>query len=67
MFKVETKNNSKENIYIQSVTLNGNDHTKAFITHKEIIKGGTLKFVMGPKPNKEFGKKDEDRPKSKVY
>ena len=67
VFKVETKNNSKENIYIQSVTLNGKDHTKAFITHKEIIKGGTLKFVMGPKPNKEFGKKDEDRPKSKVY
>ncbi|RIA09301.1 putative alpha-1,2-mannosidase [Flavobacteriaceae bacterium MAR_2010_72] len=67
VFTVETENNSKENIYIQSVTLNGENHTKSFITHKEILKGGTLKFVMGNKPNKEFGKKDEDRPKSKVY
>ena len=67
VFNVETENNSKENIYIQSVTLNGKNHTKAFITHKEITKGGTLKFVMGNKPNMEFGKKDEDRPKSKVY
>jgi predicted alpha-1,2-mannosidase len=67
VFNIETENNSKENIYIQSVTLNGKNHTKAFITHKEITKGGTLKFVMGNKPNMEFGKKDEDRPKSKVY
>lgn len=67
VFTIETENNGKENIYIQSVTLNGKNYTKAFITHKDIIKGGTLKFVMGNKPNKEFGKKDEDRPKSKVY
>ena len=66
-FKVETENNSFKNIYIQSVTLNGKKHSKSFITHKEILKGGELKFVMGPKPNLEFGKKQEDRPKSIVY
>ena len=66
-FIVESENNSRENMYIQSVTLNGENYTKAFITHKDIVSGGNLKFVMGDKPNKEFGKKDEDRPKSKVY
>ena len=67
IFKIQTENNSAENIYIQSVSLNGKPYTKSFITHKNILKGGTLKFVMGGKPNIEFGKKDEDRPKSIVY
>jgi predicted alpha-1,2-mannosidase len=66
-FKIQTENNSAENIYIQSVSLNGKPYTKSFITHKNILKGGTLKFVMGGKPNIEFGKKDEDRPKSIMY
>jgi predicted alpha-1,2-mannosidase len=66
-FKIQTENNSAENIYIQSVSLNGKPYTKSFITHKNILKGGTLKFVMGGKPNIEFGKKDEDRPKSILY
>tara|TARA_R110001606_G_scaffold6617_4_gene29708 strand:- start:1805 stop:4093 length:2289 start_codon:yes stop_codon:yes gene_type:complete len=66
-FTVETENNSRKNMYIQSVSLNGKNYTKSFITHKDITKGGTLKFIMGNKPNLEFGKKDEDRPKSKVY
>jgi putative alpha-1,2-mannosidase len=67
IFKIQTENNSAKNIYIQSVTLNGKPYTKSFITHKNILKGGTLKFVMGGKPNIEFGKKDKDRPKSIVY
>jgi len=67
VFTVESENNNRENIYIQSVTLNGENYTKAFITHKDITKGGTLRFVMGNKPNFAFGKKEEDRPKSKVY
>ena len=66
-FKIQTENNSAENIYIQSVSLNGKPYTKSFITHKNILKGGSLKFVMGGKPNIEFGKKDEDRPKSIMY
>ena len=66
-FVVETKNNGAENIYIQSVKLNGNPYNKSFITHKNIIQGGKLSFVMGPEPNKEFASQIEDRPKSIVY
>ncbi|MEZ5106198.1 MAG: GH92 family glycosyl hydrolase [Draconibacterium sp.] len=66
-FSIVTENNSPENIYIQSAELNGKPYTKTFITHKEILNGGTLKFVMGNQPNKEYGKLLEDRPESKLY
>ncbi|PXY02842.1 sugar hydrolase [Marinifilum breve] len=66
-FTIIANNNSKENIYIQSVKLNGQDYTKSFITHKDIMNGGELIFEMDSKPNKEFGFKIKDRPKSIVY
>ena len=66
-FTIVANNNNDENIYIQSVQLNGVDYTKSFITHKDILNGGTLKFEMGNKPNKNFGVASQDRPKSIVY
>lgn len=41
-FKVIAKNNSPENIYIQSVKLNGKDYQKAFILHQDIMDGGAI-------------------------
>ncbi len=64
-FNIEAINNSRDNIYIQKITLNGKPLTKAFITHKEITKGGTLRFYMGNKPSK-FGVNKADRPVSNV-
>jgi len=46
-FTVETVNFSKDNLYVQSVELNGVRYTKATIGHKDIVNGGSLKFVMG--------------------
>jgi len=66
-FNIIAENNSDTNIYIQSVTLNGEKYTKSFITHKDILKGGTLIFEMGATPNTKFGKAEHDRPKSIVY
>ena len=53
---------SAENIYIQSVKLNGQPYDKSYITYQDIINGSTLKFVMGKKPNKNFGKAPANRP-----
>ena len=61
-FTVEAPNNSKENIYIQKVYLNGKPYDKSYITYQDIINGSTLKFVMGKKPNKNFGKAPANRP-----
>ena len=66
-FKVIAENNSDKNIYIQSVTLNGKKHNYSYITHKQIMDGGELKFVMGSKPNYDFGKEKKFRPASIVY
>ncbi|MBN1480798.1 GH92 family glycosyl hydrolase [candidate division KSB1 bacterium] len=66
-FRVIAKNNSPENIYIQSVKLNGQEYSKTYILHKDIMNGGVLEFVLGAKPNKALGSKIENRPASKLY
>lgn len=65
-FTIETVGSSKTNIYIQSAGLNGEPYSKSYITHSDIVKGGTLKFVMGPEPNKNFGANKADRPMSEL-
>ena len=55
-FTVLAPNQSKANMYIQSAKLNGVALNSPFIRHKDIVTGGTLEFVMGPNPNKEWGK-----------
>lgn len=65
-FTVVAKNNSPENLYIQSAELNGKPYGKSYITHADIVAGGELTFMMGPEPNKAFGSDPEDRPKSMV-
>ena len=61
-FTVLAKGNNKENVYIQSATLNGKPYTKNFIRHADIVNGGTLIFEMGPKPNTGRGLLSEDKP-----
>ena len=56
-FTIKTENNSKKNKYIQSATLNGKPFSRTWISHQEIVKGGTRAFKMGAKPNKEWGVK----------
>ncbi|HOU10990.1 MAG TPA: GH92 family glycosyl hydrolase [Clostridiales bacterium] len=47
---VKAENQSPENIYVQSVTLNGVRLTEPSIVHSQIADGGTMTFVMGPAP-----------------
>ena len=54
-FVVEAEGLSDDNIYIQSATLNGQPLDRCFIRHQEIADGGTLRFVMGPRPNLAWG------------
>lgn len=53
-FTVECENYAPENKYIQSATLDGKEWNKAWFTHEELMKGGTLKLVMGKYPNKSW-------------
>ena len=54
LFKVKTAGWSDENIYVQSVKLNGEVYNKLFITHTDIVDGGILEFTMGSVPG-NFG------------
>ena len=50
-FRIRTIRKSPEDIYIQSVTLNGKKHKDFFITHQDIMNGRTMVFKMGKKPS----------------
>ncbi len=54
-FVINAKNNSPENIYIQSATFNGQPFNRCWLDFSEIAKGGTLDLVLGPTPNKQWG------------
>ena len=63
-FTILAPTNSAENIYIQSARLNGRALERAWITHDEITSGGTLEFVMGAEPNREWASGPEAVPPS---
>ena len=50
-FTIVAEGNSADNVYIQSATLDGRSLDKNWITYDDIMRGGELHFVMGPKPN----------------
>ena len=46
---------SDQNIYLQSVRVNGKNWDSPFLPCRELQDGGTIEFVMGPQPNKGWG------------
>lgn len=51
---IEAANNSPKNVYVQSLTFNGKRHDKAWLSREALQQGGTLRFEMGPTPNKQW-------------
>ena len=49
-FEILAGENSKDNIYVQNAKLNKKDYTKNYLEHEDIINGGRLELLMGPKP-----------------
>lgn len=63
-FTIEAKGASPKNIYIQSARLNGEAYDKSYLLHRDIMSGGTLSFVMGDTPNKEWASSPDAVPPS---
>jgi putative alpha-1,2-mannosidase len=63
-FSVTCRNNSGNNKYIQSIQLNGQTRQKVWITHADVINGGSLKLEMGDTPNTKLGSNPTDFPPS---
>ncbi len=55
-FTIKTTNNSKSNVYVQAVKLNGAYIDKTFFKHSDIENGGLLEFEMGEKPSEKYFK-----------
>ena len=61
-FRIKAVNNRPENVYIQSVTLNGRPYNKSYIKHNDIMAGGTMVFEMGSSLGYEWAVENESRP-----
>ena len=52
---IETRNNSKDNVYVQSLTFNGKSLDACWLDRNAMMQGGTLVFDMGKTPNTQWG------------
>jgi len=63
-FVIRADNNKKDNVFIQSASLNGKSYDKTWISHQDIQSGGSLDFVMGADKNEEWGSAGNSAPYS---
>jgi putative alpha-1,2-mannosidase len=54
-FTIRARHNSRANKYIQSAKLNGVPYGKCWLSHQQLLDGGTLELVMGSTPNQSWG------------
>lgn len=62
--EVKASGVSDKNRYVKRVLLRGKEYSKMYITHEDLLAGGTLEFVMASSPNKSRGRKATDKPYS---
>jgi predicted alpha-1,2-mannosidase len=49
-FTISAKDLSAKNRYVQQILLNGKNYHQLYLQHKDLMAGGNLLFVMGPRP-----------------
>lgn len=52
VLKIEARNQSDKNVYVSKVVVNGQPLKRSYITHAEIMNGGTIVFHMADNPNR---------------
>jgi len=55
-FTINVSNNTKDNVYLQDVMLNGSNLDKLSISLEDIKKGGVLKMSVGAQPGSKWSK-----------
>ncbi|NCD43458.1 MAG: glycoside hydrolase family 92 protein, partial [Bacteroidia bacterium] len=64
-FQILAPKASKKNSYIHEVKLNGQPYYKGYITHTDIMEGGTLEFTLKDTPG-TYGAEPEFRPSIRI-
>lgn len=59
---INAPNNSPENKYVKSLTINGKLYPNNWLSHKALLNGATLNFMMSDTPNQQRGTKQSDVP-----
>ena len=52
---INAPNSSDKNIYINSLMVNGKKYDQNWLNHFELLKGGSLNYIMSAMPNKQRG------------
>jgi hypothetical protein len=65
-FVIRSDDNTSENIFIQSSTLNGENYEKSYISHQDILEGGELVLKMGSDENSSWGSSPANSPVSAI-
>ncbi|MET7133192.1 GH92 family glycosyl hydrolase [Cellulosimicrobium sp. MI9406] len=60
---VNAENNSVDNVYVQSLAVDGEARTSTSLSQADLSGGATLDFVMGPEPS-DWGTGEDDAPPS---
>ena len=47
-FVITALSNNEKNVYVQRRQVNGTDNNRTWITHQDLIQGGTMQLEMGP-------------------
>lgn len=63
VLQINVKNNSTQNKYIQSITRNGKEYTKSYISYGDLMNGGDLTITMGNTPSAKWGVDVSSRPR----
>lgn len=53
--RIEAPGNSKDNVYVDAIRVNGNLYPKNYFTYPSLEKGINIEFEMTPRPNRKRG------------
>ena len=62
--EIDAPDNSKENFYVDAISLNGKNYPKNYFRHSELTKGAKVDFDMTDSENTSRGTSQEDYPYS---
>lgn len=62
--EITSDNNDSKSRYIKNMSVNGENYTKNYLTHSQLLKGAKIHYQMSTKPNFDRGINESDLPYS---
>lgn len=63
-FTITANGNDPDRRYVESMTVDGKEHTANYVTHKQLTDGADIHFTMSDTPNRSRGTAQADAPYS---